>query len=145
LVNLTPEMAGVYMAEYEQAVSMLPPTAAVDSTCCDCHFLRHKELVSTEGEKPRFEEYIAELEPVHVEALMKGETDVETLKAEKEFCSINASPLKPETKLFKIETVDDVARAVELGTVAEETEWATFPPMVVYLSSMQSPHRGGHH
>lgn len=74
--------------------------------------------------KERFAEYIAELTPEHVEAIVSGKVDHEDLKTELPFVHISESLENPDAKTFRVAVVDGKAAATEVGTVKDALQVA---------------------
>lgn len=102
MIELTQEMADVYMRAYDEAVASFPETHAVHLTRGDCHFLAHDELVSSEGAKPVNERYVSEVDLATAKSIASGQADVEALKTAAEFVALGSDPLDPSTQKFTV-------------------------------------------
>lgn len=95
LINLTPEQTKVWANAYDAHVLELvkeaetnnwskradydgrPTYHTVESTVSDCCLIKHRELISNEGEKARYAIYVAPLSIEQAKAIAAGEVTVE--------------------------------------------------------------------
>lgn len=103
MINLTEDQVDVYMNAYNNAVSLLPVTAAKFTSRGDCHFLIHKELVEN-----KYEEYVSELTDQQVLDIIDEKTTVKDIKLVSDFVKINDSSFNdnPLVDVYKVSEVD---------------------------------------
>lgn len=104
LVNLSEEQAQIWQAAYDAAVAEFPVTHSIFESPRDVLFIRHSDLITTDEQKPNYEEYVSVVDTATAAEIVAGNISVSDSKLALDFWKLKdpGPDADPNAKLYTI-------------------------------------------